>query len=208
MKKKWIPGKGKGGGSKKVSNCKTCGIPIPLDRPRRQGAKCILCWRTYIKVYQDAHKEWHKKAKKKWDKANPDKIAAQRKRTLLRNPIAGLMTGAKSRSTKYKVPFSITYNDLDRPKYCPVLGIELEYYNPTNPRNRKYYSPASASIDRIRPWLGYVPGNVMIISARANILKSNGTISEMRKILKFLEDHGVELPSSQLPEPQVVQVEM
>lgn len=47
--------------------------------------------------------------------------------------------------------------------------------------------PASPSLDKIIPSLGYVPGNVRIISARANLLKNDATVDELRAILKDAE---------------------
>ncbi|WP_145960516.1 hypothetical protein [Novosphingobium meiothermophilum] len=43
----------------------------------------------------------------------------------------------------------------------------------------------SPSLDRIEPELGYVPGNTIVISNRANRLKSDATIDELRAIASF-----------------------
>ena len=45
--------------------------------------------------------------------------------------------------------------------------------------SRNYTAP---TIDRIDNAVGYVPGNVRIISQRANVLKSNGTDKELEAI--------------------------
>ena len=47
-------------------------------------------------------------------------------------------------------------------------------------------SPASPSLDQIVPGLGYVKGNVQVISHRANTLKSDGTLEEFKKLVIFL----------------------
>ena len=62
--------------------------------------------------------------------------------------------------------------------YCPVLKI------PMNKEGELYNFP---SLDRISPTQGYVEGNVRIISYRANMLKSNSTLEEMRLIVSDLE---------------------
>ena len=63
------------------------------------------------------------------------------------------------------------------PEYCPVLPwIRLDYGNNHGDRNMW------ASIDRIDPRIGYVAGNVRIISFRANVLKSNGTPEEIMAV--------------------------
>lgn len=65
------------------------------------------------------------------------------------------------------------------PTHCPVLGIKLEYSTTGRPTD------ASPSIDRIIPERGYVPGNVIVVSMRANRLKSNATMNELEQIARF-----------------------
>lgn len=43
------------------------------------------------------------------------------------------------------------------------------------------------SLDRINNDLGYVPGNVMVISRRANIIKKDATLDELVAIGKFYD---------------------
>lgn len=43
------------------------------------------------------------------------------------------------------------------------------------------------SIDRIVPELGYVKGNVAVISMKANRLKSNGLLGDFKKLIRYLE---------------------
>ncbi len=44
-----------------------------------------------------------------------------------------------------------------------------------------------STLDRVVPSLGYVKGNVRVISFRANRLKNNATIDEIRAILAYME---------------------
>lgn len=67
------------------------------------------------------------------------------------------------------------------PEVCPVLGIKLKY------DNKRGYRPDSPSIDRIIPELGYVKGNVAIISFRANMIKSDAGVEELQKVLKWMQ---------------------
>lgn len=41
------------------------------------------------------------------------------------------------------------------------------------------------TLDRIIPKLGYVPGNVIIVSARANRIRNDATVDELYKVYKF-----------------------
>ena len=44
----------------------------------------------------------------------------------------------------------------------------------------------STSIDEITPGLGYVTGNVAVISWRANSLKRDGTLADLEKVVVWL----------------------
>lgn len=35
---------------------------------------------------------------------------------------------------------------------------------------------------------GYVPGNIRVISNRANLLKSDATVEELRKVIDYMEE--------------------
>ena len=67
------------------------------------------------------------------------------------------------------------------PKYCPVLGIEIKSNTTNAPLD------SSPSLDRIDSSKGYIKGNVRIISNRANRIKSDATIEELRKVLEDYE---------------------
>jgi hypothetical protein len=45
----------------------------------------------------------------------------------------------------------------------------------------------SPTLDRIIPSLGYVRGNVKVISMRANVLKHNASLDELKKLVAWLE---------------------
>ena len=45
----------------------------------------------------------------------------------------------------------------------------------------------SPSLDRTDPKLGYILGNVRVLSWRANYLKGDATVQEIRKLLAWME---------------------
>lgn len=47
--------------------------------------------------------------------------------------------------------------------------------------------PRSPSLDRINWKKGYVPGNVRVISQRANLILGDATADELRRALAFRE---------------------
>jgi len=91
--------------------------------------------------------------------------------------------GARKRAAKLNnLPFNITVDEIHKPTHCPVFGIELCYERNSNGRK-----PNKAVIDKFIPDLGYVPGNVFVISSKANSLKSNGSIDEIEKLLEWMK---------------------
>jgi hypothetical protein len=99
-------------------------------------------------------------------------------------PVKSLIRQAKRRAKAKGIAFNISAADLlPLPTHCPVLGLELAY-GPG--RGRKLYeNGAAASLDRVRNELGYVKGNVIVISLRANLLKGQATLEELQKIADF-----------------------
>ena len=65
------------------------------------------------------------------------------------------------------------------PEFCPVLGIPI--------RMTGKLTGNSPTIDRIDNTKGYVKDNIRIISYRANRLKADATIEELKLIIKDLE---------------------
>ncbi len=100
-----------------------------------------------------------------------------------------MITRTKKRAQKYGREVIITYEDLlPLPTHCSILGLELVYRSKKlNDKKQAQGEAASASLDRIDSTRGYVPGNVRIISWRANTLRNNGTYAEMEAVARDLE---------------------
>ena len=86
------------------------------------------------------------------------------------------------------VPFNLTLEDIKVPEFCPILGIPLA-------RSTGSHTDSSPSLDRIDPSLGYVRGNVIVISYRANRIKNDATIPELQKISDFYNKLASTTPS-------------
>lgn len=69
--------------------------------------------------------------------------------------------------------------------HCPLLGMELTYVNCKQQRTPDNY----ATLDRIDSSKGYVEGNVQILSFRANTIKGDATLEELKLIIKNWEKH-------------------
>jgi hypothetical protein len=92
-----------------------------------------------------------------------------------------MLNNSKSRAKRSNMEFDIDVNDINIPNVCPVLGIPLYRCKKENWNN-------SPSIDRIDNTKGYIKGNVIVVSRRANVLKKDATIDELQKIASFYKD--------------------
>jgi hypothetical protein len=97
-----------------------------------------------------------------------------------------IIRSAKRRALSQGIPFDIDYTDISIPEYCPLLGIKLNKHV-----GEGKLHDDSPSLDKIIPKLGYIRGNVWVISSKANRIKSNVTIEELELLVKNLKDHWV-----------------
>ena len=92
-----------------------------------------------------------------------------------------LWSQLKASANKRGIPFELSVTDIDEigiPITCPVLGMPLYFH-------RNKVEDDSISFDRIDSSKGYIIGNVIVISYRANRLKSDATIDELRRIADY-----------------------
>ena len=112
-----------------------------------------------------------------------DKIRRYQRKKRIENPRAEMLKKAMWRANRAGVDFTITEKDLHWPEFCPVLNIRLIYGAVGAGRAL----PNSASLDRLDNSKGYIPGNVFIISNRANCIKRDSTLEELKLIVKYVE---------------------
>jgi hypothetical protein len=101
-----------------------------------------------------------------------------RNRKLIRNVLSSIAHRCK----QHKLPYNLTsvYVSSLIPDICPVLGIPLK-------RDHKGCTPASPSIDRIVPELGYVRGNIIIVSQLANQIRNCASPSQIIQVGLFYQ---------------------
>lgn len=98
-----------------------------------------------------------------------------------------LWIGAKNRARKKGLEFTIKPTDVVIPDFYPILGISLEKTWGARLMNNEARANAP-SLDRIDPRKGYVTGNVVVISYRANMIKGDGLPQEHRLIAEFIKN--------------------
>jgi hypothetical protein len=118
-----------------------------------------------VKEWRRNNRDWCNENQRQWAKNKPEKH---------------LLYAAKQRAKKLGLPFNITEGDIVIPEVCPVLGIPLLRGDSTSTFN-------SPSLDRIVPALGYVRGNIAVISKRANSIKNDANADELRKVAAWID---------------------
>lgn len=89
-------------------------------------------------------------------------------------PARPLWERARKRAKDRGLPFALPKDAIIVPRTCPALGLAIEL------RGRR--TASSPSLDRIIPERGYVPGNIRVISDRANRLKGGRNLNQLRRL--------------------------
>lgn len=96
-----------------------------------------------------------------------------------RHPKRNLVNNARKRAAVKDLPFNITESDIEIPEVCPYLKTPFQ-------KNTMY----AMSLDRIDPRLGYVKGNIEVISRKANVMKNDASVEELLEFAyTILERH-------------------
>ena len=75
------------------------------------------------------------------------------------------------------IEFSISKEDIVIPEHCPVLLTPFEYN-----------TEQTMSVDRIDNSKGYIPGNIQIISRRANTMKNSASREDLINFAHWVLD--------------------
>jgi hypothetical protein len=144
---------------------------------------------AYMRKWKREHKKSVNKTNQKWKDANRPLVRSREKRRAFLKAGTGdgyralWLNNIKHRANKRGIPFNLSLDDLVFPNICPVLGIPIKARSGS-------FSDNSPSIDRTIPKLGYVKGNVSIMSYRANRIKCHATLDDLRKIVAYMESLG------------------
>lgn len=133
-----------------------------------------------VRYSEEELKLRRKEAQQHYHELNPGLAAQWRRQYTKDHPEKRLLWAAKKRAKEHNLPFNLEENDIIIPLYCPYLGIKL---STTSQRGDSRENVCS--LDKIVPNLGYVKGNVEVISHLANTMKSNAT---KEQLLKFANE--------------------
>lgn len=152
--------------------CKECHRQKNLESRRRHADRVNENNRHQYHKHKDRHRATQRAYERRFrELAKTDKVKHARL----------LFDLARSRARKLGVPFTIKPSDIIVPNSCPVLGITLSIHD-------KVPSAESATVDRIEPQKGYVPGNIIVVSMKANLIKNNATADEIIRVGMFYRE--------------------
>lgn len=121
-----------------------------------------------------------KAAKAAWAKKHPGYLAEYYQSAKTADCRVYILQASRARAKRRGFACTIGLADIVLPEFCPVLGLKLAVGKDRVQRN-------SPSLDRFDLSKGYIPGNVRVISHRANALKNDGTLKEMRLVVEYME---------------------
>ena len=123
--------------------------------------------------------------RKAWVAANRERVRESERRWRGKNPQRYLFLTRRSHALRKGVEFTVTFEQIEWPTHCPVLGIPLRYE--VGVAGIKHGKFNSASLDRFDPSKGYLDGNVRVISWRANRLKADGAVAEFEALIRYMK---------------------
>jgi len=129
--------------------------------------------RQYDIKYREENKDIRSIQNKIWYKSS-------RKTKFKNDPQHYLWYIARTRSRQKNIEFTIVKEDIIIPEVCPILEIPLA--------KGDGYLPNAMSLDRVDNNKGYVPGNVRVISRKANLMKSSLTLDVLEKLIKYIKN--------------------
>ncbi len=133
---------------------------------------CAACCVVHSKAWQATHGRG----------GRPETRLACNARWRAKHRLHALLSAIRRKCAREGIPYSISESYFTSwPIVCPVLGIRIDWSCGPLRAN-------TPSIDRIIPVLGYIPGNVVIVSMRANRLKSDATPEEMCRLADFYSE--------------------
>lgn len=135
--------------------------------------QCVKCGE--LKKFEEFHK--HAKCKH-----GVNTVCKECRKPLSKDKYSKLTTeyklwhGAKTRAKEKELDFSIDIEDIIIQDKCPVFNIEYS--------DKGWSAP---SLDRTDSSKGYIKGNIVVMSKRANALKSNASINELEMVLDYMK---------------------
>jgi hypothetical protein len=157
------------------------GVTSEADRARSAAyrARDPEKYRERTREWRARNRDYLRAYKKGKYEANKDRYAERSAAAHALDPRRRLLNRARARAKKFGVKFEITLVDVVVPELCPVTQVKLQF-------TRGRVTAASPSLDRVDNRLGYVRGNVRVISYKANTYKGDMTPEEIERLARYV----------------------
>ncbi len=116
--------------------------------------------------------------KMRYKALNKEQTSAAEKLKKRSNVAPWMLYQARLKAKRAGYVCDLEVTDLILPSVCPALGIDLFIGEGKMSQN-------SPSLDRIDNAKGYIKGNVVIVSVKANSMKNSATVEELGKVYRF-----------------------
>lgn len=162
-------------------------------KPKLTEEQRIINRKAQIKAWRDKNPYYDQKYYEENKDATKIKLQENYRKIKEKQPWVLMLRNVRNRAKQKNLEFNLDSDYLKSiwTDTCPIFKVKLypAVFESGQSRNHKSkahdYSP---SLDRIDSSKGYVKGNVMIMSYRANVIKNSGTALEHRQIAEFLEN--------------------
>ena len=171
--------------------CRDCGRELPISSFYKNGTsyrpECKECKNKAEAERRRNNIEKYKKLSKEKYWANRDKelshMKAYRESLKKNNYLKFFIQNKKKLVIRAGIDWDLDEEYLKSlfTGVCPVFNCQIHLGGAKD----EY----KAELDRLVPSLGYVKGNVRWISRRANRIKSDASIEEIKAILKYMENN-------------------
>lgn len=137
------------------------------------SGRCMVCEAKSNYKYQsrDDFTERRASISKRWRSSNPDYGKNWKCRTLRADSFYNLLSSIRCRCAKRGIPFDLDSDYLrsilPSDMMCPIMKVPMIFGKNGTPKQ------IWLSVDRLKPELGYVRGNVAFMSCAANAIKQD-----------------------------------
>lgn len=180
-----------------MKTCKECGTSKPHEKFHPHSTKdgrraiCADCANAHRRADRVKNVEKERQRDRERYRTNPERRFNTQKlraanierykandvRRHALDPRKKMLRTARFRAQKHRRECTLVLSDIVVPEVCPLLGIPIF----VGSRAVKNNSP---TLDRKDSSKGYTPDNVWVVSWRANRIKSDATLEEMKLLIK------------------------
>jgi uncharacterized CHY-type Zn-finger protein len=158
-------------------------------RERAGSKRCSSCGKTRNKRAFNRYLKTNRSAHSDVCIACARRLRAEKRKSQpwFYRKVSLMLCNARRRASESGLEFNLTREDIVIPERCPIFGTRFE--DACKKKQRQYGNDVSRSyapsIDRIENEKGYVKDNIVVISCRANSIKMDASVDELKRIAKF-----------------------